>query len=113
MSAIHKQYSSRGFEAVFAAVNLNPEVKWFIDRFEVPFPVGTGDADKARLYMEFTMTSPTPVPWLVFLDRQGTIRYQFTGNDPLFNGGEPPVRAIVEKLLAEKPPAAAPKKKKK
>lgn len=90
-------------------MNSNPNVPEFIQRYQVPFPVGVGDDQKARDFMQFTMVAPAFVPWLVFIDRQGIIRAQFTGNDPFFNGGVPAVKSEVDKLLLEKAPPAAKK----
>src|SRR5215471_4530941 len=110
MGAIYNQYKSRGLEVLMAAVNQYPNVPEFIQRYNVPFRIGTADPDKARVFFEFTMTSPTYVPWLVFIDRKGVIREQCIGNHPIFNQGTQGVARVIEPLLAEKAaPAAATK----
>src|SRR5258708_23027289 len=109
MSDIYPQFKAAGLEILFAAVNTNPDVQGFVQRFGVPFPVGVGENDKAREFMQFTMVSMAYVPWLVVVDRKGMIRAQFTGNDAFFNGGQEAVKRVIAPLLAEK--AEAPPRK--
>lgn len=111
MSAIYKQYKSKGLEILFAAVNTNPDVPGFVSRFQVPFPVGTADDVKARDYMQHSYLRTAYVPWLVFIDKKGVIRAQYTGSDAIFNGGEDAIRRAVDPLLAEPAGPAAPVKK--
>jgi hypothetical protein len=44
------------------------------------------------------------VPILVFIDRKGMIRYQYTGDDPFFQNQEKNVRETIEQLLKEPVP---------
>ncbi len=53
---------------------------------------------------------PAYVPWLVFIDKKGMIRSQFTGVDAIFNQGQAGLAREVERLLVEPGPAPAPKK---
>ncbi len=116
MGAYYRQNKAKGFEALFAAVNENPNVPAFIQQYQVPFPVGTAPDGKAREYMQHTLVRPAYVPWLVFIDKKGVIRAQYTGTDAIFNQGVAGIQREVDRLLAEKDtpaPAkkAAPKKK--
>jgi len=52
------------------------------------------------------------VPQLVFIDRTGVIRAQYSGVDPFFSNEEANMRAEVEKLLSEPVAKAAAGKKK-
>jgi hypothetical protein len=106
MSAIYKQYNPMGFEALFAAVNENPEVANFAAKYRLPFPIGVGSGEKGREFFEFPMVRPAYVPWLAFIDRNGVIRSQFSGTDSIFKEGIPGIAKQIEPLLAEKAPAA-------
>ncbi|MEZ5352762.1 MAG: hypothetical protein R2762_09020 [Bryobacteraceae bacterium] len=97
---------ARGFEFLLSAINPNnPNVPGFVNKYGVPFPVGTSDYQKARDFMQFSVVQNAYVPWLVFIDRTGTIRAQFTGNDTFFNNVEASTKEWAEKLLAERAPA--------
>ncbi len=113
MSGIYRELNARGFEALEAAVNQNPLVPQFIQKYNVPFPIGTADDGKAREYMQISMMMQAYVPWVVFIDRGGTIRHQYFGNDAAFNDQGATFRMELQKLLAERAPSntkAAPKK---
>ncbi len=109
MGAFYRQYKAKGFEALFAAVDANPNVVAFSRQYQVPFPVGSAPDALAREYMQHTLVRPAYVPWLVFIDKKGVIRAQFTGVDAIFNQGTAGIAREVDKLLAE--PAAAPARK--
>jgi hypothetical protein len=113
MSGIYRELNAKGFESIEAAVNPTPQVPQFIQRYNVPFPVGTGNDNKAREFMQISMMMNAYVPWVVFIDRAGTIRNQYFGNDVAFNDQGATFRRELEKLLAERTPSntkAAPKK---
>jgi hypothetical protein len=110
MSEIYKQYHPKGLEVVMAAVNTDPKVDDFVRRFNLPFPVGMGDGDKARGFFELSLTRPIYVPWFVIIDRKGVIRVQYTGSDAhFFEGGIAKVQQAIEPILAERA-TTAPKK---
>jgi hypothetical protein len=92
---------------VEAAINPNPDVPGFVNRFNVPFPVGTGDNTAALTYMQLSPLVRSFVPFMVFIDRKGEIRAQFTGGDPGFfdDQMDQHIREQIMKLLNE--PAAA------
>jgi len=90
---------------VEAAINENPDVPGFVQRFSPAFPVGVADNFTALGYMQFSMVVRPPfVPYMLFIDRTGTIRGQYTGSDPLLmdeNAMDKNIRAEVLKLLSE------------
>lgn len=104
------------------AINENPDVADFVQRFKPTFPIGVADNLTALGYMQFSMVARPPfVPWMLLIDRTGTIRGQYTGSDPLLvdeNAMDKNIRAEALKLLSEggaaskKPARRAPGKKK-
>jgi hypothetical protein len=95
-----------------AAINQNPDIPGFIAQYKPPFPVGTTDAGAALQYLEWPQDKRPLVPLMVFVDRQGIIRAEYSGADAdFFNEQQMDqhIRAEAEKLLAER---AAPAKKK-
>jgi len=92
----------KGFEVLMCAVNPNPRVAEFVNRYKLPFLVGTAEDAKAREYMGFSVMRQTYVPWMVYIDKNGNIRQQHTGNDAYFYSEEKSSRVIIEKLLSER-----------
>jgi len=112
LSGIEKDLGPKGFAVVEAAVNDNPDLPGFIDRFKPPFPVGTANGDAALKYLEWPQDQRPLVPLMMFIDRQGMVRAQYSGLDEKFfdDQQDQHIREAAEKLLAE---SAAPATKKK
>lgn len=111
MSGIEKDLGPKGFAVVEAAVNDNPEIPDFVQRFQPNFPVGTAPGDSALGYLQWPRDKVPLVPLMVFIDRKGMIRAQYSGHDAEFFNDQQDqhIRAEAEKLLAE---GATPVKKK-
>ena len=106
MSGIYRDLHGKGLEAVSAAMNPNPQVPQFVQRFNAAFPIGTAENEKAREFMQISLMTQAYVPWLALIDRAGMIRHQYFGNDAAFSDGGVSFRMNLEKLLAERAPAA-------
>ena len=111
MSGIEKDLGPKGFAVVEAAVNDNPDVPGFINKFQPTFPVGTAPSDQALGYLQWPKDKVPLVPLMVFIDRQGMIRAQYSGHDAdFFNDQQDQhIREEAEKLLNDR---ATPLKKK-
>jgi hypothetical protein len=111
LSGIEKDLGPKGLAVVEAAVNDNPDIPGFIDRFHATFPVGTAPGDEALKYLEWPKDKVPLVPLMVLIDRKGLIRAQYSGHDAQFfdDQQDQHIREALEKLLAE---GAAPPKKK-
>ncbi|MBV9771836.1 MAG: TlpA family protein disulfide reductase [Bryobacterales bacterium] len=103
LDGIYKDLEPKGFEVLEAAVNENPGIPNFIAQFKVPFPVGTAGVMPALDYIQWPKDKRPLVPFLVFIDRKGVIRAQYTGVDEAFfnDQQEQHMRDEVEKLLSE------------
>lgn len=100
---LYPQLAPKGLAVVEAALNENPDIASFVAQFKVPFPVGTAEVLPALDYIQWPKDKRPLVPFLVFIDRQGVIRAQYTGVDESFfdNQQEQHMRDEVEKLLNE------------
>ncbi len=100
---IYPQLAFRGFAVVEAALNENPDISSFVSQYKVPFPVGTAAVLPALDYIQWPRDKRPLVPFLVFIDRNGVIRAQYTGVDEKFfdNQQEQHMRDEAEKLLSE------------
>ena len=114
MSGIEKDLGPKGFAVVEAAVNDNPDVPGFIQKYGANFPVGTTSGMGALEYMQWPPSQRPLVPLMALIDRTGFVRAQFTGYDTAFFGDdlEKNIRTEVEKLLKEGAPRPAKSKSK-
>jgi hypothetical protein len=110
LSAIQKDYSPRGFQALGSCFNdLAPQLlPEFLARFRPAFPVGYTGRATVYDYLQLPSTLPFSVPLYVFIDKKGMIRAQHSGNEPFFQAEDKNTRALIESLLKE--PAALKKK---
>jgi len=113
------EYGPRGLQVVEAAIDQGAEmlVPGFIQRFTPNFPAGFVAYDTSAQFIQHNPMMIMHVPALVFIDRQGTIRAEFEGDDPIFSEEtqEKNLREQVEKLLhagdlTRKTPSKAPAK---
>ena len=116
LNMLAKEYSSRGVQFLECAFNEDavtalPE---FLKRFSPPYPVGWGTTASVMAYLKRTLTDGRPmyVPQMVFLDRAGVIRAEYSGEEPFFENGPANVRAQLETML-KVPTAAQTRAKKK
>lgn len=103
MDRLYKEYGPKGFRPVAVAFNemammLVPD---FVKRHGISFPVGYDVRDTVYAYIERSPMLRTYVPILVFIDRSGTIRGQYLGDDNFFRNEEKNIRAMIEQLLQE------------
>jgi len=70
---------------VAGTLNDNPNIPEFIQRFNPGFPVGEANHTGAYEYMQMSMTARVYVPYMVFIDRKGIIRSQYTGTDKIMD----------------------------
>lgn len=100
---IYPELAPKGLAVVEAALNENPNIASFVSQFKVPFPVGTAGVLPALDYIQWPKDKRPLVPFLVFIDRNGVIRAQYTGVDEAFfdNQQEQHMRDEAEKLLNE------------
>ncbi len=93
-------------------MNENADLASFQQQFKPPFPVGTISAATALEYIQWPQDKRPLVPFMVFIDRKGVIRAQYTGADSDFfdeSKMDQHIRAVLEKLLSEPAGPAKPK----
>ncbi len=83
----------------------------FIKKYQPPFPVGYCWRDSAVEYLQHPPMLRMLMPNLVFIDRQGMIRSQYSGDAPFFGDDqEKNLKAEIEKTLKEGAPAVSQRK---
>jgi peroxiredoxin len=80
------EFAPRGLQVLAAVVEdgAAKNVPGFVQKFKPPFPVGFNDNRFAVLdYLQHPPAVMAKMPMLVFIDKDGIIRAQFEGNDPI------------------------------
>lgn len=104
IEGLAKEYGPKGFQPLAVAFNdmavmLVPD---FIRQGNLTFPVGYDSRDPVFAYIERSPMLRTYVPIFTFIDRRGSIRGQYLGDDDFFKNQENNIRGMVEKLLNER-----------
>ena len=101
------EYGPRGFQVLASAINQDARaaLPGFIKSFGTTFPVGFGDPLKALDFMQHPPARIPHMPLLALIDRQGSVRAQYEGDDEKFFGDqqEQNLRGQIEALLDEDP----------
>src|SRR3954453_22566192 len=114
LSKLQREYGAKGFQALGVAINPTPDIAGFTGQYATAFPVGSGTRDSAYSYLQQSIMSQNfYVPQMVFIDKKGVIRGQYSGTDSfLGEQQEANIRGMIERLLAEpggaKPSSAKP-----
>lgn len=102
MSRMQSEMGPRGLQAIAVSLDENGAlVKPFAERYRFPFPVGHLDPPPAIKLMDLNASAHPIVPYLIFVDWEGTVRFQYAGNDPIFTSGEKNIRAIADGLVRQ------------
>lgn len=104
MSKMQAEYGPRGFQVLATAIEdmARMNLPGFVKQFNPGFPVGFNDRDSVLSYLQHPSMLRLMMPQLVFIDRQGTIRKQLSGDDPFFTRDqEKNIRNEIETLLKE------------
>jgi peroxiredoxin len=101
MNRLQREFGPRGFQALSAAVNIDApkETKSFVDRYRPAFPFGYLDQGGLVKLADVKTDDRPYVPILLFIDKKGTVRFQYFGDHPIVKQGEKGIRSIVEGLL--------------
>jgi thiol-disulfide isomerase/thioredoxin len=101
MTRIQKDFGPRGVQVLAAAFNDNAAymIQPFAQRYRPGFPMGYLDKEGAIKIADIPKDMRPFVPIAIFIDRGGTVRVQYYGDDPVFKQEEKAFRAIVDSLL--------------
>jgi peroxiredoxin len=108
LSTMQNEYGPRGFQVLASAIEdmAKMNVPDFIKRFQPPFPVGFSNQNEVQDYLQHPVILRLLMPQLVFIDRKGTIRAQYAGDDKFFGEDQDKnIREQIEALLKEAPAA--------
>ncbi|MBZ5674380.1 MAG: TlpA family protein disulfide reductase [Acidobacteriia bacterium] len=102
LSKLQKEYGPRGFQAIGVAANDDAQASLagFI-RLQISFPVGYLDQNTTMQLCDFKPDDHPYVPMYMFVDKKGTVRFQYAGKDDFFKAEEKNTRILIEALLKE------------
>jgi len=102
MAKLQKEFGPRGFQAIGIALDPNVAVvKPFAERYRFPFPVGHLDKDPAIKFLDLKETGRPTVPYILFVDWMGNVRFQYPGDAPIFASAEKNLGQIADGLLRQ------------
>jgi len=113
LTKLQQEYGPRGFQVVVSAIEdmARMNVPDFIRNFKPAYPVGYTQREVAETFLEHPVMFRMLMPQVVVIDRKGTIRAQYAGDDKFFEKAdqEKNFRELLEPLLKEE--ATAQRKK--
>jgi hypothetical protein len=105
LNKIQKDYAARGVEILATAIEAmsSLHVDDFKKQFHPQFTLGYNDQKYVAKFLGLPENDPLFVPQLVFVDKAGMIRAQFTGDDPAMEKSiqDKSIRETLEKVLKE------------
>lgn len=102
MGKLQKDYGPRGFQAVGISLDENVAVvKPFAERYRFPFPIGHLDKDPAIKFIDLKESGHPTVPYIMFVDWMGNVRFQYPGDAPIFTAAEKNLAQIADGLLRQ------------
>jgi peroxiredoxin len=104
LSKLQNEFGPRGFQVLGSAIEDMAAMALpdFVKRFQPTFPVGYNSRDQVLEYLQHPPMFKLLMPQLVFIDREGTIRAQYGGDDPFFGADQDKnLRSKIEELLKQ------------
>lgn len=105
LTKLQKEYGPRGLQVVGSAIDemskmLTPD---FIKRFQPAYPMGYNEREVAEDFLQHPVIYRLLMPQVAVIDRKGTIRAQFAGDDKFFveASQEKNFRDLLEPLLKQ------------
>jgi len=115
LTNLQQEYGPRGFQVMASAIEdmAKMDVPDFVKRFQPAYPVGYNQREAAEDYLQHPVMFRLLMPQVVVIDRKGTIRAQYAGDDKFFEKSEQEknFRDLIEPLLKEGQTQTAGRKK--
>lgn len=100
VSQWQKEWQSRGFQVfAFAIDDKDTNVVPYAERYRFPFPVAHLRSDAVIKLADLKKTARPIVPYVMFVDWKGDVRFQYSGDHPILSQGVQAIRGIADGLL--------------
>jgi peroxiredoxin len=105
LSGVQKEYESKGVQVLGATFDSGAafRVQQFNKTFGVTFPCGYSTEKAVREFLGLTHDEPYFVPILIFIDKAGTIRSEYIGDEKFLGNQDVNIRAELDKMLKGSP----------
>jgi thiol-disulfide isomerase/thioredoxin len=100
LDQLQKEYGPR-FQALAIAADTNAEKMLTVIHLEQGYPVGSLDQNTTMQVFDFKPNDHPFVPAYLFVDKKGTVRFQYFGKDEFFKAEEKNMRTLIEGLLKQ------------
>jgi peroxiredoxin len=105
LAKLQKEYGPQGLQVVASAIEdmASLKVPDFIKQYQPGFPVGFNQRDVVLDFLQHPVMFKLMMPQIAVIDRKGTIRAQYEGDDKFFanEAQEKNLRDVIEPLLKE------------
>jgi peroxiredoxin len=103
LGKLQNEYGPRGFQVIAVAGddNASKMVGPLIRVRNIAFPLGYLDQNTTMQLCDFKRDDHPFVPMYLFVDRKGTVRFQYNGDDNFFKAEEKNTRILIEGLLKQ------------
>jgi peroxiredoxin len=101
LAQVQKEYGARGVQVLGAVFDqaAASRVQQFNKSLGLNFPCGYSDQGAVLEFLQHPVSEPYFVPILVFIDKTGSIRSQYIGDETFLTNQEVNIRAELDKLL--------------
>jgi len=105
LTKLQKEYGPAGLQVIASAIEDMSKLNLpdFIRNFQPAYPVGYNLREGVQDYLQHPVIYRLLMPQVAIIDRKGTIRAQYAGDDKFFEKAdqEKNFRAVLEPLLKE------------
>jgi thiol-disulfide isomerase/thioredoxin len=102
LSQLQKEYGPQGFQVFAVAANDGADkMVGPLTRLNLGFPLGYLDQTTTMQLCDFKRDDHPFVPMYLFVDKKGTVRFQYPGNDDFFKSETKNTRLLIEGLLKQ------------
>jgi peroxiredoxin len=102
MARLQNELGPQGLQIAGVSIDdTSANVTPYAERYRFPFPIGHLDKQAAIKLADLKPTARPFAPYLMFVDWQGIVRFQYPGNDPFVTSGEKNIRVLADGLLRQ------------
>jgi peroxiredoxin len=112
LAKLQREYGTKKLQVLGVAINSGAEreLPTFIEQAGIGYPAGTASNQSMYGFLRLSLIERVLMPQVAFIDKDGVIRSQVAGDNPMFQGDvEANLRAAIDPLLKEVQTPPSPK----
>jgi len=105
LTTVQNEYAAKGVQVLGAVFDKGDSgrVQQFSKSLGLNFPVGYSEQGPVLEFLQVPSNEPFFVPILVFIDKRGTIRSQYVGDETFLSRQDLNIRVEIDRLLGSAP----------